>query len=574
MKMKAIVWIALSIFIATALFMTFKTPVLASPSSVDAIAVWSHDKGGVYLHDIYFSIYETATGTWSSPSPVYAGLVGEDLQPAIAFDYHFKAIAVWSHYEGAATGFDIYYSQWSGSAWSEPKPIASLSGPDVDPTITLWKKDNTGVVVWVHTNVTEPQIPELWYSKWSGTAWELAKPVRNDWLLELSEQSKQPEICYDNKHNAIVAWTDNATRRVYYSVLNYGVSEWTHPKEIENQPNGAAVNYRKGISPDRQYGYAKVVWGPEVYGNWDAQYARWDSWNFSSGASILSRGGNGTAVAFDYRDAIAVYTVQSEEDWHINYSRQINGVWQPSRLAANSSYIDFEPRIAFLPNYDAVMVWTVPESITETEIYYAVWNHLTDTWSTPTRILNVGLSGVDDLVAVASCSGSPTQPIKIRGCGITSVVPIIVDGAVDGADDKIWDGGFIQIWVVVENWGDYTETCEVKVFVKHPNGTDIPIGAQNVTLPQWEWAELPFDWDTTNFGQACTGGVPYQIWATACGSVFVDGVVTVFYRDIAVTEVSVADTERLDTGVPGSPAAILDGYLTVRNNGDLVENNV
>jgi len=104
--------------------------IASSGSVVDAIAVWQHGETGA--RDIWYSIWDDTSGQWWSPSGVQASplaeLIGDDLDPAIAFDREGNAIAVWSHEtDNASLGYDIWYSKWSGNNWTPPAEVASLA---------------------------------------------------------------------------------------------------------------------------------------------------------------------------------------------------------------------------------------------------------------------------------------------------------------------------------------------------------------------------------------------------------------------------------------------------------------
>ncbi|MEM2971261.1 MAG: hypothetical protein QW270_02410 [Candidatus Bathyarchaeia archaeon] len=396
-----------SLYISSMMGMVYRysyNPDIYPTRFVSAIAVWSHDSGSTNLTDIYYSIYDATNDTWwtlaGTPAAPIASLTGNDNFPAIAFDHSHNAIAIWSHDTGGTTGYDLYYSEWRGSAvgWTTPLPVASLKGDDIDPAVALWK-DGTGMAVWCHDS-------EMWYATWTG-AWGTPAKLVDPWPSGLTVYYKQPEITYDANHNAIAVWTDESYWYVYYSVFNG--TGWTSPTPISKQPDGAAVESRKGIASDR-LGNAKVVWNSEGYGFWDNQYALWNGSAFSPSSTIYSgSAGLGTAIAFDAsNNAIAIHgtTLAFGNIW---CNREMGGVWQPTQLVSTNGR---EPRIAFLPNGKAVAVWCGPGP-NDPDIIYSILDPNSGTWTT-SPIVPTGLPGTDapweGSVSIASSSGSPTMP--------------------------------------------------------------------------------------------------------------------------------------------------------------------
>jgi outer membrane protein assembly factor BamB len=384
---------------------------------VDAIAVWSHNTaaGSPLCNDTYYSIYDATNDLWWSlqaptAAPV-ARLALNDYWPAIAFDHCNNALAVWAHDTGGTLGYDLYYSEWGGSAvgWTPALPVATLSGNDTDPAVALWDSytGENGVAVWCHGKT-------VYYAQWDGSGWSMPACLVSSWPKVLDCPSKLPEITYDVNHNAVAVWTDGkrpeTPLQVYYSIFNG--SRWTSPAAIPGQPVNASWGYRKGIASDG-YGNAVVVWNSEE-SSWDNQYAVWNGVSFGNASAICpSSVGNGTAIAFDASwNAFAVYGTCPGPPFTDVLSNQMVGGWQQPRPASGSSTRGMEPRVAFLLNGKAIAVWC-GQGPTDYDIMYSIWDPSSGAW-TPKQMIPTGFAGADapleGPVSIASNSGSPTMP--------------------------------------------------------------------------------------------------------------------------------------------------------------------
>jgi hypothetical protein len=303
----------------------------------------------------------------------------------------------------------------------------------MDPAVALWY--NEGVVVW-----TRPT-GELWYSEWNGFTgggtWSPATPLVASWPSLMVSWVKRPEIAYVANHDAIAVWTDgvqgSGLSHVYYSVFDG--TTWTYPADLDPyQPNGVAVETRKGISSDR-FGNAIVVWNDEMPGgNWDNQYSIWIGQGFSTAQAIYpgiypGSKGAGTAVAFDQTDvATAIhgtdlpYNLLTNDIWS---NRESGFFWYPPvpvTLAPPLWYHGFEPRIAHLTNGNAVAVFTgMGQALPDADIIYRLWEPASG-WTSggPIHFMGLGLLGDDGPwfwgpVSIAAASGSPTSPLRMSG---------------------------------------------------------------------------------------------------------------------------------------------------------------
>jgi hypothetical protein len=512
-NLKRIIGFLLVILFAFSLF-TIRIPLTKAQSShrIDAIAVWSHDtraRSDPNLYDIYYSIYDATADTWwsspasspgTNPTPTaapIANLNGNDYYPAISFDQQGRAMAVWSHDTGPGIGFDIYYSQWDGSLWTAPVPIAyAFPGDDLDPAVALWS-DGSGVAVWENTG-------KMYYSLWNG-AWTTPTLLYTQWPPLLSFTSKQPEVAYDSHHNAIAIWTDDWSDNwhVYYSVLVGNLPPWTTPTDLDpTQPSWVAYATRKGISADG-YGNAIAVWNFIGGIGTDTQYAKWDviSRTFSPAAPIFPGSpydfGLGTAVAFDQQNNVIAVHGSDHSNPIVWSNRYVAGHWQPEQevdvpVSAIGAADYSEPRVVYTASGLAVAVWTAynPPYDADSNIYYRVWrpdaNPYLGHWTLGGPIDPNGLVGDDGPAEGPVSIASASCPTCRYGVAVTGVVP---------QRTVIGQGFSVNLNVTIQSQGDVTEPVNVTVYAN----TTVVETKTNITLASGNSTNLTFTWNTTGF---------------------------------------------------------------------------
>jgi len=487
----------------------FSQPAMASTSSsVDAVAVWQH--GDIGLQDIWYSIWDDSSSHWWTASGAQASplseLAGNDVDPNIAFDRQGNALALWSHETGdAGLGYDIWYSKWSGSAWTAPAEVASLIGDDSDPAVAL-DANGWGIAVWVHNGT------RIYYSLWDGTGWiGPAEAVVTDWPLVPFWGSSLPEIAFTSArargytaNKAVTIWTQWVVypevpplllSRIQYAI--WDGAEWSPspaeeiPGQVHNAAkDGTAPAFRNGISSD-QLDNVAAVWSTDTATK-PVYYALWNGRLWDDATPLDTQGAYGTmpSVAFKAdNQAILTFSNGANNIWH---SRYAGGVWQDAAEAADSGGVDSRPAIAFMLSNRGLAVWKSDAgSFAPGEIFYSRWSPATGTWTTAACIVPQRLSGHDANPSVASNSGSPTMPpiamsSEMHDMAVTSVGP---SKTVDG------QGYPVSINVTVENQGTTSEMFNLTV-----NANTAVIGKlENLALSGGSSAVFTFTWDTLSF---------------------------------------------------------------------------
>lgn len=414
------------------LFFTIFVPLIvpmavAQPKTVDAIAVWSHKNAD---YDIYYSIWDDTAMTWSTPDSIdplwFAANGGNDTFPDIAFDGKGSAIVVWSH--SIWPQARIYYSKWDGATqtWSSPTPIPGQTMDyNVNPAIALNNVEE-GICIWQRKT-------DLLYSLWNGITWSSPALIHSGivgvgWEAEFG--TKQPDIAFDSYDYAMAVWTDGPEGKVYYSRWNR--SSWSSSLVISGcLPRISGDESRKGISPDL-LGNMMLVYEQNltIYRQPSTVYhSLWNGTTWTLTVPLVPSNITGNfnpAIAYDKANyPVAVWP---KHDGGMKCDIWFSTFWMPPTTGQGGLFAtsttgvsgmvdtnyEWWPAIAFLNSGKAMIVYSVSMNYVEGEIYYSLWDPSTMSWSMSTKIVSAGLAGDDGVYnapAIASNIGSPKIPI-------------------------------------------------------------------------------------------------------------------------------------------------------------------
>ncbi len=199
--------------------------------------------------------------------------------------------------------FDIYYSQWSGSAWTyadgtttgyenvhdndklsylSPRQTA-MEGSNIaldqnDRPMIVWRNDADGNF-------------DIYFTKWSGSAWTKADGTAGyDNLSDSTTFNYIPRIELDSVDNPVVSWSHNASGNsdIYYTQWTPGAGEtvcgsgitdcWTTAEETVSGVDNVSNNSGDSIIDDmalNSVNAAYFVWHDDTDGNYDIYFSRW-----------------------------------------------------------------------------------------------------------------------------------------------------------------------------------------------------------------------------------------------------------------------------------------------------------
>jgi len=189
----------------------------------------------ITLQQVVFSNYDTVSGTWSAPQPLFptgpnAPFATAVSNVALVYDpIKDRMHAAWGTNDMMGTG-DPYGAFFSAGTWGNLAQISTTHpmGGMQDQLINLGYNSSTGDVfaLWVSgTNVAYNLLLS------GGTTWGIpAMPI-----ITTSTASLLPGVAYNGSTNTMFsAWTDSTSGSPFYSVYSYLSSTWSTGSALSN----------------------------------------------------------------------------------------------------------------------------------------------------------------------------------------------------------------------------------------------------------------------------------------------------------------------------------------------------
>lgn len=150
-------------------------PVIGFPATDKSpVVVWTHadaqnatgkdlDKsstqeevlGALQKTDIYYSVYDGATFTWSNAAPIVQNQPGSDHKVVVGDGPNGQIMAAWLNIqpEGNQSRTTILWSQWDGTRWSQPQALQSfIVQPSINTELQLFKLNGQPTLAWSQTS--------------------------------------------------------------------------------------------------------------------------------------------------------------------------------------------------------------------------------------------------------------------------------------------------------------------------------------------------------------------------------------------------------------------------------------
>lgn len=332
-----------------------KNPHVGTNAGV-TIAVWQHapltgSSPGDW--DIFFSLLNTTTGTWSTPAPV-AVLAGDDYDPNVAVDSNGNAIAVWAH-RGPLGTREMFFSIFTSATgtWTLPAPVGVSGGQASLPEVTITSVASAGgllahqaVAAWSDVPVTAAPDHRMVYSTFNGLTW--TAPV---------------EI-------------ESAATGIGLSIANVGFANY-----VGTDPDPFGAFGRLGVSADAS-GNAYVVWGggPELLGFFSPGVVgailnvaanTWSPMLTPSGDRFVGAGGcenPDNALTTGGGDFVGVFDFAAL----IEHTFRTGGTFTVETVSYNSVFNDQRPSNAAISATEMIAVnWGAPQG-PDSEIIWSV----------------------------------------------------------------------------------------------------------------------------------------------------------------------------------------------------------
>ena len=209
--------------------------------------------------DIYFSLRDPATGSWSANQKVSNDTTGRtQWNAAIAVDGSGLAYAVWQDQrDGKKTpDTNIYYSKRSGGVWGANVRVNNDTGTALQSTPRIAvTSGGAAVAAWEDHrlnawNVYASRLPA------GGSAWQANLRVTDNG----TSRKFAPDVAIGVDGTAYAVWEDDRAGSfdVWFARLSPGAASWTANQRISDDP-GTADQYSARIEIDES-GNLFVVW--------------------------------------------------------------------------------------------------------------------------------------------------------------------------------------------------------------------------------------------------------------------------------------------------------------------------
>jgi hypothetical protein len=233
-------------------------PDAAMSADAAVYLIWDDYRSGSN-GDIYFSLRDPATGSWSANQKVSDDTTGRtQWNPAIAVDGSGVAYAVWQDQRDGRKVPDtnIYYAKRSGGVWGANVRVNDDTGTALQSTpriavatggeaIAAWEDHRFSA--W---NVYAARLPA------GGNAWAANLRVTDN----SASRKFAPDVAIGADGTAYAVWEDDRAGNfdVWFAKLSPGASSWTANQRISDDP-GTADQYSARVEIDGS-GNLFVVW--------------------------------------------------------------------------------------------------------------------------------------------------------------------------------------------------------------------------------------------------------------------------------------------------------------------------
>lgn len=283
----------------------------------------------------------------------------------IATDGSGNAIAVWQKHDG--TRNNIYYSRFSGGAWSAPALLESLDGEATDPRIAMNNAGNA-MVVWAQPRAAGDG-PSAWGRYFdAASGWSEPALVNTHTYRRPSDlaSNRDVRVAIDDSGSAIAAWIEDSLRvsanGVIANVFRPG-SGWGATHVISNifsEELDVAMDGRgNGV-----IAFTLDGGGSDPYETYAAYYSATDGFGTRTRLDVGPGNDENPTVAMDAAgNAMVVWS-------HVTYGAPPNyavdlyksrraptGEWSvPALIEYDAGFARF-PDLAVAENGNAVVVW-------------------------------------------------------------------------------------------------------------------------------------------------------------------------------------------------------------------------
>jgi len=328
----------------------------------------------------------------------------------IVWPYHIYARFLWEEWRDSGQFGPNYFSLGTAPLYERVQPKFGQQAPLAlfpHPHVTSSRTDSA-IVVWIHNVGTDSAAnPEVYGMFWNGTQWGVPQAITNNDRFETN-----PKAAFTPSGDVIAVWTQNrlapgqsedpayilSQQDIYYAYWDHRTSQWTMPRPITDDDIGDGM---PAISLGAD-GKGLVLWTRTLDNDlatrtdWEIYYAQWKDSSWSEPRALTNDNSADCSVDIACSDdsvALAVWLRDGDGDFGtIDDTEIFSALWNgtnwgsPTQLTFNDQ-LERTPSVAFIPNGDALAVWSSteiqPDSTLIDRIYCSRWDRASSRWDNP-----------------------------------------------------------------------------------------------------------------------------------------------------------------------------------------------
>lgn len=284
--------------------------------------------------EIYSAYWD---GNWSGEMNV-GPFIYWDYFPAIGIDRYERPVAIWAGW-GNISGnyqYDIFYSVYNGSSWSQREMIHPLDPAfDINPSLAMDSSGN----LWVSWESRKNVNSDIYASYFDGNTWSFPQQVT--WN---NADEREPEILCDGDGRIWVFYSRRySDRSEIWGSYNDGTG-WTESGPI-------SANQKMAYHPSAalgKNGRIWVVWQANDSGNPDiyASYFNGNTWSTPVQITTNSEPDLFPSTTQDANNVVwLVYQSKVNGEWDIYSSYCIDSLWSQPEIVADLEGADINPQV-------------------------------------------------------------------------------------------------------------------------------------------------------------------------------------------------------------------------------------
>ena len=334
-----------------------------------------------------------ALATWQDSVQVNDVSTGQQDRPDVVMSADFSAYLIWDDYRSGGNG-DIFFSLRDPvtGTWSANQRVNDDNSGRTqwNPAIAV---DGTGVAYAVWRDQREgKKTPDtnIYFARRSGGTWGANLRVNDDTRPVVQAS---PRIAVTGAGDAVAVWEDHRSNgwNIYSSRLPAGGAAWAANLRLTDHGTSRKFAPDVAVGPD---GTAYAVWEDDRAGNFDVWFAKLAPGASSWTANERISDDTGTAAQYESRidvNANGDLTVAWLDDrvWstEVRMTRLAAGgaSWEASRVVSDAAAVPVSLALGVASEGAAFAVWQDARGASY-DIWGAEYDAASDTWLTPEMI--------------------------------------------------------------------------------------------------------------------------------------------------------------------------------------------